>query len=123
LLEIYTTRDAAVRAEYGLEYAWDLQATPMLCRLYFNFSHAGTRFPGPEGTAPRDDPGPLHPRDHHVAWVAFMKSYRRERAARGFFLERASPGHMRYSISRIPESWGTSSRSNLATVRRQMLGG
>ena len=189
LLEVYTTKDPKIRADHGLEYTWDLQATPMAYRFYFNFGRNSTRRPGrltpeverailetlwertqfkndihaagqstwaltgsenhdlnakvsnvltsqifrrepafadrvfpnlgsglghgywfhktpaagrfhgPEGTAPRAAPGKSGPREHYAAWVAFMKVYLRERAARGFFLEKASPGYMRYSLS------------------------
>ncbi len=211
LLALYSTKDPAVRAESGLEYTWDLQATPLLCRLYFNFGHAARRHPGrltpeveraildtlwertqfkndihaargstwaltgsenhdlnakvgnvlasqifqhepafaervypnlgsglgygywfhqtpatgrfhgPEGTAPRDDPGRLHPRDHYLAWVAFMKRYLRERAARGFFLEKASPGYMRYSLSFLQDLYDYTEDAELRTLAGMFL--
>lgn len=193
LLAIYSSSDRQIRANYGLEYTWDLQATPMLYRLYYNFGSKSTRHPGrltpevekvilnllwertqyknaiqsaqdntwnmtgsenhdmnakianvlssqifmqepeyakrpypnlgsgigygywfhktpqtgrfhgPEGTAPRKYPGDFYPADHYKAWVAFMKDYIRERAARGFFLERASPTYMRYTVTFVQD--------------------
>jgi hypothetical protein len=189
LLAIYASTDPKLRANYGLEYTWDLLATPTLCRLYLNFGskskrHPGRltavvektilellwertqfkndihvarqstwnltgsenhdinakignvlasqifmhepdfseralpdrgtgpgygywfhkttaagRFHGPEGLAPRQPPGNLKARDHYQAWVKFMTEYIRERARRGFFVEKASPTYMRYTVS------------------------
>lgn len=188
LLAVYASSDKQVRANHGLEYTWDLLATPTLCRFYFNFGSKSTRYPGrltpevekaildllwertqyknsiqvarentwnmtgsenhdinakvsnvlssqifmkeqsyakrnypnigsgmgygywfhktktsgrfhgPESTAPRNYPGNFGPTDHYNAWVAFMKTYIRERAAKGFFIEKASPTYMRYTV-------------------------
>jgi len=193
LLAIYGSTDLKLRASYGLEYTWHLQATPMLCRLYLSFGSRSSRKPGrltpeveklildliwertklkndlhdarastwnltasenhdvnakvgnvlasqifmnhpdyarrplpnqgrgpgsgywfhitdetgrfhgPEGRAEPTIKGTFHPRDHFVAWVAFMKEYLRERARRGFFLEKSSPGYMKYTISFIQD--------------------
>ena len=211
LLAIYTSKDLREVAEYGLEYTWDLLATPMLCRLYFNFSRSSTRLPGrltpdveqailetlwertqykndihaarqstwamtgsenhdlnakianvlssqifqrepefsnrtypnlgsglgygywfhktaatgrfhgPEGTAPRKDSGPLRPRDHFAAWTAFMKTYLRERAGRGFFLEKASPGYMRHSLSFLQDLHDFADDPELRTLTGMFL--
>jgi len=193
LLAIYGSKDPKERAEYGLEYTWHLQATPMLCRLYLNFgsrnprkahrltpdvekaildliwertelkndlhatrestwnltgsenhdinakignvlasqifmehpdymdrvlpnpgrgpgsgywfhmTDATGRYHGPEGRAQRTIMGEFRSRDHYAAWVTFMKEYFRERARRGFFVEKASPGYMKYTISFIQD--------------------
>ncbi|MDC0934912.1 hypothetical protein OAS39_01405 [Pirellulales bacterium] len=42
LFEVLSTDDAAMKRSYGLEDHWDLQCTPWLYRLWFNFSsHSG----------------------------------------------------------------------------------
>jgi len=211
LLAIYTSKDLREVAEYGLEYTWDLLATPMLCRLYFNFSRSSTRLPGrltpdveqailetlwertqykndihaarqstwamtgsenhdlnakianvlssqifqrepefsnrtypnlgsglgygywfhktaatgrfhgPEGTSPRKDPEPLHPRDHFEVWTAFMKTYLRERVGRGFFVEKASPGYMRHSLSFLQDLYDFADDPELRTLTGMFL--
>ena len=59
---------------------------------------AGT---GPMGRAKLADGRQYTAKDHYRAWVPFFKEYFAERAKKGFFLERASPGYMKYTISYI----------------------
>ena len=40
-------------------------------------------------------------RDHYEEWVRFFKEYFRERAKRGFFVERSSLGYMKYTMNFI----------------------
>ncbi|MFB3826614.1 MAG: hypothetical protein ACE15B_07585 [Bryobacteraceae bacterium] len=56
---------------------------------------------GPEGRGRLADGKQYTARDHYNAWVPFFKQYFAERARKGFFLERASPGYMKYTISYI----------------------
>lgn len=46
LLRIYGPTDKKLRAHYGLEYTWHLNATPMLYRFYLNFGSQSKRYPG-----------------------------------------------------------------------------
>ncbi len=46
LLEIVSTKDQAIQAQYGIEYSWALSTTPALYRFYFNFGSKSKRFPG-----------------------------------------------------------------------------
>src|SRR5690606_36305966 len=70
---------------------------------WFHKTKQTGRFHGPEGTAPRAERGDFVASDHYEAWAEFMKSYLRERAGRGFFLEKSSPTYMRYSVSFIQD--------------------
>jgi hypothetical protein len=211
LLAIYGSKDPKLRADYGLEYTWHLQATPMLCRLYLNFGsrsprrahrltpdvekaildliwertelkndlHAARastwnltgsenhdinakignvlasqifrdhpdyaervlpnlgrgpgsgywfhktdatgRYHGPEGRAQRTITGEFRSRDHYTAWVTFMKEYFRERARRGFFVEKASPGYMKYTISFIQDLYDYAADEELRRMAGMFL--
>lgn len=193
LLEILTSKDPELRAQYGFEYTWALSTTPALYRFYLNFGSKSKRFPGrltpevekeilkllwernlykndivlarqstwnlagsenhdanakvgslitsqifmhePEyasriypdlgtgagygywfhrtaevgrfkgaqGRAKDKDGKEYNSKDHYEAWVAFWKEYLRERARRGFFVEKASPGYMGYTLSFIQD--------------------
>jgi hypothetical protein len=70
---------------------------------WFHKTDETGRYHGPEGRATRILHGDFRARDHYAGWVAFMQEYFRERARRGFFLEKASPGYMKYTISFIQD--------------------
>jgi hypothetical protein len=53
---------------------------------------------GPDTTAPWKVSGRSNAREHYTAWVRFFGGYFSERAQRGFFLERASAGYMKWSL-------------------------
>ena len=54
---------------------------------------------GPEGRADGKDGKEYTARDHYEAWVPFLMEYIRERASKGFFVEVASSGYMRHTMS------------------------
>ncbi len=53
---------------------------------------------GPETAASWQPSGQHNAADHYRAWVAFFDRYITERAKRGFFLERAAPGYMKWTL-------------------------
>jgi len=211
LLEILTTKDPALRAQYGLEYTWALSTTPSLYRFYFNFGSKSKRFPGrltpevekkiletlwernlhkndialarestwnltgsenhdcnakvgslltsqifmgepeyasriypdlgtgggygywfhrtaeagrfvgAEGRAHAKDGKKYNSKDHYEAWVAFWKEYLRERARRGFFVEKNSPGYMGYTLSFIQDLYDFSEDAGLKKMAGMFL--
>jgi hypothetical protein len=53
---------------------------------------------GPDNPAPWKASGRYNAGAHYKAWVRFFDRYVTERAQRGFFLERASAGYMKWSL-------------------------
>jgi len=69
---------------------------------WFYHMYGGAADSGPSGRANWKQKGEQYnARDHYEAWVAFMKEYLRQRIKRGFFLEVASPGYMRVTLSHL----------------------
>lgn len=57
---------------------------------------------GPEGRADWKEPGrEYNAKAHYEAWVEFFKTYFRERAKKGFFLEASASGYMKWTLSFI----------------------
>jgi len=56
---------------------------------------------GPEGRADESDGNQYNAEAHYNAWCEFLKEYFRERAKRGFFLEAAATGYMKWTLSFI----------------------
>ena len=77
--------------------------------------------PGPEGRAQLADGKPHNAHDHYVAWDRFLKEYFAERSRRGFFLERAAPGYMKYTLSYIQLIYDYSGDEELRRLARQFL--
>jgi hypothetical protein len=72
----------------------------------YHYGHAGYYGPGVAfdsrhggGRASLSDGRDYRPADHHRAWVAFFQEYIVERGRRGFFLEHASRGYAKHSLS------------------------
>lgn len=65
---------------------------------WFGHKFTGQIGYGPETAASWKPSGQHTPAEHYKAWVAFFNRYVTERAERGFFLERAAPGYMRYTL-------------------------
>lgn len=72
----------------------------------YHYGHAGyygkgvdpaTRHGG--GRANLKDGKQYNAADHYKAWLSFMKEYFRERARRGFFVERAADGYMHHTMN------------------------
>lgn len=72
----------------------------------YHYGHAGyygkgidpaTRHGG--GRANLKDGKEYNAADHYKAWLSFMKEYFRERARRGFFVERAADGYMHHTMN------------------------
>lgn len=53
---------------------------------------------GPDSAAPWKSTGSHNAAAHYKAWMAFFQRYLGERAKRGFFLERASPVYMKWTL-------------------------
>lgn len=79
------------------------------------------RYHGPEGRAQPTLTGALRAADHYQAWTAFMKEYLRERARRGFFLEKSSPGYMKYTTSFLQDLYDFAEDSELRTLTGMFL--
>jgi len=74
----------------------------------YHYGHAGYYGPGidPEsrhggGRANLADGKEYKARDHYEAWLVFLKTYFRERAERGFFLEYASNTYTKHSLNMV----------------------
>jgi hypothetical protein len=74
----------------------------------YHYGHAGYYGPDidPEtrqggGRANFADGKEYNARDHYEAWLAFMKTYFRERAERGFFLEYAAYGYTKHTLNMV----------------------
>lgn len=72
----------------------------------YHYGHAGYYGPGVAfdsrhggGRASLSDGRDYRPADHHRAWVGFFQEYIVERGRRGFFLEHASRGYAKHSLS------------------------
>lgn len=72
----------------------------------YHYGHAGYYGPGidPEsryggGRANLADRKKYTAKDHYEAWLAFMKTYFRERAKRGFFLEYGAYGYSKHTLN------------------------
>lgn len=74
----------------------------------YHYGHAGyygpnidpkTRHGG--GRANHADGNEYNAKDHYEAWVAFMKTYFKERAERGFFLEYAAYGYTKHTLNMV----------------------
>ncbi len=72
----------------------------------YHYGHAGYYGPGVGfdsrhggGRANLSDGQDYRPADHHRAWVDFFQEYIAERGRRGFFLEHASRGYAKHSLS------------------------
>jgi hypothetical protein len=72
----------------------------------YHYGHAGYYGPGVGfdsrhggGRANLSDGQDYRPADHHRAWVDFFQDYIAERGRRGFFLEHASRGYAKHSLS------------------------
>jgi hypothetical protein len=72
----------------------------------YHYGHAGYYGPGVSfdsrhggGRANLSDGQDYRPADHHRAWVDFFQEYIAERGRRGFFLEHASRGYAKHSLS------------------------
>lgn len=74
----------------------------------YHYGHAGYYGPGIDpaarhggGRANLSDGKAHNAADHYEAWLAYMKTYFRERAERGFFLEYASPGYTKHTLNMV----------------------
>jgi len=212
LLNLFTTDDKKIRSKYGIEYSWHLAMTPVLHRLYFNFSSKskikpgrlfpetekallallwertaekndihiarqstwwmtgsenhdlnakvssllssqifmgepnyakrifpdlGTgggsgywfhivpgegRFHGPAGRGKYKEAGEAYTAaDHYEAWVKFFMEYITERARKGFFLEVASDGYMKHTLSFISDIYSYCDDARLREHTRKFL--
>ena len=72
----------------------------------YHYGHAGYYGPGINaetrhggGRANLADGNEYNARDHYKAWLAFMKTYFRERVERGFFLEYAAYGYTKHTLN------------------------
>lgn len=69
---------------------------------WFYHMYGGAADSGPSGRANWKEEGQeYNASDHYAAWVDFMKQYLRQRIKKGFFLEVASPGYMRVTLSHL----------------------
>ena len=74
----------------------------------YHYGHAGYYGPGIDprtrhggGRANLADGNEYKARDHYEAWLAFMKTYFRERVERGFFLEYAAYGYTKHTLNMV----------------------
>ena len=74
----------------------------------YHYGHAGYYGPGVDiasrhggGRANLADGKQYKARHHYEAWLAFMKTYFRERARRGFFLEYGSPSYSKHTLNPV----------------------
>lgn len=74
----------------------------------YHYGHAGYYGPGGDiesrhggGRANLADSKEYNAEDHYNAWLAFMKTYFRERAERGFFLEYAAYGYTKHTLNMV----------------------
>ncbi len=74
----------------------------------YHYGHAGYYGPDidPEtrhggGRANLSDGKEYNAADHYSAWLAFMKTYFKERAARGFFLEYGAYGYTKHTLNMV----------------------
>ena len=72
----------------------------------YHYGHAGYYGPGVDiasrhggGRANLADGKQYNAKDHYEAWLAFLKTYFRERAQRGFFLEYGSPSYSKHTLN------------------------
>jgi hypothetical protein len=70
---------------------------------WFHVEKGDIRFHGPYGGADLSDGKKYVAKDHYDAWGAHLKEIIRERARKGFFLEQASPGYMKYTLAFIQD--------------------
>lgn len=68
---------------------------------WFHQMYENDPAPVPEGRAQLSDGKPHNAREHYLAWLRFLQEYFTERIRKGFFLERASPGYMKYTLAYI----------------------
>jgi hypothetical protein len=72
----------------------------------YHYGHAGYYGPGIDpdtrhggGRANLSDGKKYNAKDHYNAWLSFMKTYFRERAERGFFLEYGAQGYSKHTLN------------------------
>jgi hypothetical protein len=89
----------------------------------YHYGHAGYYGPGVKfedrhggGRANLSDGKDYRPSDHHRAWVDFFQEYIVERGRRGFFLEHASRGYAKHSLSLLQLAATQAGNAELETL-------
>ena len=88
---------------------------------WFHIVPGEGRFHGPEGRGQFKDGKQYIPRDHYRAWVDYLMEYFTERAKKGFFLEVASDGYMRHTVSFISDIYSFCEDEALRERARKFL--
>ena len=91
----------------------------------YHYGHAGYYGPGIEpatrhggGRANLADGKKYTAKDHYAAWLVFLKTYFRERAQRGFFLEFAAPGYSKHTLNFVDLAGNYCGDAELARIVR-----
>lgn len=88
---------------------------------WFHRMYAKDAVDGPEGRADYGDGKDYKAADHYRAWVRYFDEYFSERAKRGFFLECASPGYMRVTVSYLTDIYDLCEDQSLATKAGEFM--
>lgn len=88
---------------------------------WFHHQHGDSSYKGPPGKAKWADGKDYTPQDHYEAWTAYWKEYLRERVKKGFFLEVASQGYMKFTVSSILDLYDHAEDEELRGLAKKFL--
>lgn len=88
---------------------------------WFHVRQGDIRFHGPYGEAHLADGQTYVARDHYEAWGDALKEILRERARKGFFLEQASPGYMKFTLGFITDVHDFTDDPEMKALTRSFL--
>ncbi|MEM7680995.1 MAG: hypothetical protein AAF288_03475 [Planctomycetota bacterium] len=88
---------------------------------WFHHNHGDGTFKGPQGNAQWADGNEYTAQDHCEAWTAYWKEYLRERVKKGFFLEVASQGYMKFTVSSIQDIYDKAEDPELKALAKDFL--
>lgn len=88
---------------------------------WFHHQHGDSIYKGPQGHANWSDGKAYTAQDHYEAWTAFWKDYLRERVKKGFFLEVASQGYMKFTVSSLHDLYDHAEDEELRQLAKDFL--
>lgn len=88
---------------------------------WFHHQHGDSAYKGPQGKANWSDGKDYTAQDHYEAWTAYWKEYLRERVKKGFFLEVASQGYMKFTVSSLHDLYDHAEDEELRELAKSFL--
>lgn len=88
---------------------------------WFHHQHGDSMYKGPQGKADWSDGKAYTAQDHYEAWTAYWKEYLRERVKKGFFLEVASQGYMKFTVSSLHDLYDHAEDEELRELAGKFL--